>query len=934
MSFEPFLALEASAGSGKTFALSVRFIALILMGAKINEILAISFTKKATNEMKERILSTFLNLEKKEAELKALCELLEKNESEILSLRNARKTEFLRARLKIFTFDSFFTKILKAFSLNLGLMSDFALQDKELDTEEVFLEKLNEKELKSLAFYLEKVDSNFFNHLQTLYDNDIKIDKKVNSTSLNQSIKLVNDAFLKFKNYALNLSTAKNYIKNFDFESIENKAVLNKLCEKPVICDLEKDYFKKIKEDTQFLDLRKKLLIEIKNYTKTYDEFKMAEISSFLKHFEEARIFLNKSKNTLSFQDVAKNVLKLIKSEDKELIYFRLDGAISHLLIDEFQDTNLIQYEILKPILQELLSGKGTKEFRSFFYVGDKKQSIYRFRNSKKELFDLLQKQFPQIKVQSLDTNYRSCENLVNFVNETFGKIYENYTPQKALESKKGGFLRIRTSCEQDAKEQKEKAYEAVFEELLFLQENGGDLNKTCVLCWKNDDADELVEFLQEKGLKAFTQSNILLEKKASVALLLNYAKYCIFGDDFYLQVCKSLLNDDELVCKEYLKLAKNESFQSELFIPQRLNLRLFESPVEICVYLIKKLGLSLDDSALVQFLEYASTKQNFLELLFEECSLKINNEENFGISVMTYHKSKGLEFESVILLDNLLQTKPKGSKILTEYDVDLGLELCFKDDIKENIKDKSYMKFIQKKEKNDKEDKLNTLYVAFTRAKNNLFIIKKNEAVAKGGNFSYFCGAYLNLPNMELSKPLFDKDESKQENLKNELESFEKVPKQELKTEVKAKNKEIIFGDAFHFFMQNFDFKESNLENLKARTAKKFRHILDEKSLNLVFERVQNLILNEEFKALIKDKTLFKEQALSFEGQLKQLDLLCLSENEAFVIDYKTGQSFENEHKIQLSFYKKAIKNILKKPITRAFLVYCLEKEIKILEF
>ncbi|MEE6530078.1 UvrD-helicase domain-containing protein, partial [Campylobacter coli] len=64
MKFKPFLALEASAGSGKTFALSVRFVALILQGAKINEILALTFTKKASNEMKKRIIETFLNLEK------------------------------------------------------------------------------------------------------------------------------------------------------------------------------------------------------------------------------------------------------------------------------------------------------------------------------------------------------------------------------------------------------------------------------------------------------------------------------------------------------------------------------------------------------------------------------------------------------------------------------------------------------------------------------------------------------------------------------------------------------------------------------------------------------------------------------------------------------------------------------------------------------
>ncbi|EJH2520478.1 UvrD-helicase domain-containing protein, partial [Campylobacter jejuni] len=91
--FEPFLALEASAGSGKTFALSVRFVALILKGARINEILALTFTKKAANEMQKRIIETFLNLEKenKTSECNELCKLLGKDKEELISLRDAKK---------------------------------------------------------------------------------------------------------------------------------------------------------------------------------------------------------------------------------------------------------------------------------------------------------------------------------------------------------------------------------------------------------------------------------------------------------------------------------------------------------------------------------------------------------------------------------------------------------------------------------------------------------------------------------------------------------------------------------------------------------------------------------------------------------------------------------------------------------------------------
>ncbi|EAI0251415.1 AAA family ATPase, partial [Campylobacter jejuni] len=173
--FEPFLALEASAGSGKTFALSVRFVALILKGARINEILALTFTKKAANEMQKRIIETFLNLEKenKTSECNELCKLLGKDKEELISLRDAKKEEFLRTELKISTFDAFFGKILRVFALNLGLSSDFTMSEERLDVREIFLKLLKKDELKDLAYYINLVDEkeNFFNELEKFYEN-------------------------------------------------------------------------------------------------------------------------------------------------------------------------------------------------------------------------------------------------------------------------------------------------------------------------------------------------------------------------------------------------------------------------------------------------------------------------------------------------------------------------------------------------------------------------------------------------------------------------------------------------------------------------------------------------------------------------------------------------------------------------------------------
>lgn len=935
MSFKSFLALEASAGSGKTFALSVRFVALILKGAKISEIMALTFSKKAMKEMKERIIDTFLNLEKesKKNELSTLITLLQKDKNEILRLRDIKKEEFLRANLKIFTFDSFFAQILRAFSLNLGLMSDFELREKSLDVRFEFIKSLQDHELEILANYLLNLDKKFFNDLELLYKNGYQKDFK---NAHNPSKDAILQAFYDLKNYALTLSENANFKKNFALD--EKDFDIEELCKKPIICDLNKIYFKDLLQNELFMQKRNKLIEAINTYANELEDFKLFQIQSLLNAFKKAKLKQEKALNTLSFDDVSLNVFELSKdhfNEFNELIYFYLDAKISHLLIDEFQDTNYIQYEILKPIISEIVAGEGVKKDKSFFYVGDKKQSIYGFRGSKKELFDQLRQDFKQIELEKLSTNYRSHKILVQFVNEIFSQKYENYEPQKALEEKDQGFIKIIQS--KDDEDIKNSAFQAVLEELEFLKSKNANLNDTCILCWKNDEANSLVEFLQEKGFQAFTQSNIELENKASVRVLLEYAKYCIFGDALYLETCKALLNPASLIEEEQLNKALSIKSKPELFVPKKLELRLNENPVQICLYLAKKLGLNLADSALIQYLEYARSKESFLELLFEKCEKKIANDENLGINVMTVHKSKGLEFDNVILLDSLSKPRNDEDNLMFDFDIQKGIKLKIKDKIRGLTKEKAYEEFMQKRKEEERQNTINALYVAFTRAKKALFIIKKNEAHNKSDIKNYFDDDnFLKLQAQErgvlqtqISKPFLN---TPQKSLS--LEKFAKISLQEKDKTIIKNSPEIIFGEAFHFILQMLDLKDfSNLNTAHEKMYKKYHHFLDEELLGEVLKRVQSLLNEPRFKALIAKKQLFKEQALSFEGQIKQLDLLCVADDEAFIIDYKTGQSDRKEHEKQVLFYKKAIENILKKPITRAFLIYCLKSGVEILE-
>ncbi|RKV91695.1 MAG: hypothetical protein D8H92_14970 [Campylobacter sp.] len=122
--FENYLALEASAGSGKTFNLAVRFIELVLKGEPINEILALTFTKKAAAEMKTRIVEKFQNLLllqdgslKPSAELEQICADLGLSADEVLAAQQRLLPKFLSESLNVFTFDAFFAKALRIAAL-------------------------------------------------------------------------------------------------------------------------------------------------------------------------------------------------------------------------------------------------------------------------------------------------------------------------------------------------------------------------------------------------------------------------------------------------------------------------------------------------------------------------------------------------------------------------------------------------------------------------------------------------------------------------------------------------------------------------------------------------------------------------------------------------------------------------------------------------
>lgn len=950
---DKFLALEASAGSGKTFALSVRFVAIILENdCKIYEILALTFTKKAANEMKERIIETFLNLhsESKKAELQKLCEILDKSEDDVIKLRDQRMQEFLNSDIKISTIDSFFSSILRAFALNIGINPTFEMNENIKDLQnDLFIDKIcsDEKKLKDFVGYLvrdsKKNETSFLSTLDEFVQNDVKDDRQNNEFESdffdfeNSEIKKIclklNSLVEKKCDLYNGDKRAKGY---FDKKSFED--VLS-LVKKQIS---EHSWFKKIYDEEleeEFINLKK----AVKKYFYNLQNYKLNEFFNYIGIYKEAKEQINKKLNSLTFLDATLLVKKLFESEgldgkNKDMLYFRLDSKIKHLLIDEFQDTNVIQYEILFPLIEEIISGEGQNGIGSFFYVGDKKQSIYRFRGGKKELFDQLKKDFSQIKNDSLDTNYRSLQLIVKFVNHIFKdkiKCYEdqkcnnkeiqNIQAKKYLESKLKsdflfridendfGFLKICTS--KSIKDNEDNFNICVIDEVKNLKEHGANIDNIAILCFKNKDCESIKDALNKENILATTESRRNLDEITNTRAVIEYAKYCITKEEIYAKNIEAILG----------------------FEPKNLELDLNKNTLENLQYLVKNLNLNIDENMLLLF-ENGQKFENIIEFAFSKNYDPSFSNENTGVKVMTYFKSKGLQFEHVILCDDMSKrSNIDRAEFISEYDLENKKWDTFYRKSGREFVDEDYLDFKTKIENLETEISINVLYVGCTRAKKSLIIVKKNED--DGGEHYFDDEKYLKLEDFgEFGYILPDEKVQEKEN-KNELKNIEllKIPPQnenysKIKLDMNYKN--IYFGIALHYLLEmcvNFD--EQNLQKALILSKNRYGKFLNRDDFLQIENRALNLIRNEKFKNLINQAKIYKEQSFKIGSEIKRIDLLLQKDDEIIVVDYKSFKYNIEKNIEQVEFYKEFLEQRYKNMKIKGIIIFILESEVEFLE-
>jgi len=908
MSFKRFLAYSASAGSGKTFALSVRYISLLFMGESPGSILAATFTNKAAAEMRQRVVDSLRHLGENEAFLEAIAvqtgmsrEILFQKQSEVLK-------RFLSSTAYIVTLDSFFSMILRSASLELGLEPDFVTKEQpEEELEKHFLDEVDTHGLlPSLVKLAMDIEDKRFRKIFELMQNFYKVDPllpKQSEVSLSlskeeEACKILRIEMLKALE---NAGAPDRCLKQFDTKNTK-ELFGKKLFEKETLG--EHSWYKKVANteiEAVYTALKQRLAL----WAKAREMIVLYHIFKIYDYYRNAIITNAVHSGVLTFDDLTYFTYRLLKEiPSREFLYFKIDAKFKHILLDEFQDTSTLQYKLLEPLIDEIFAGEGQSDFKSFFYVGDTKQSLYRFRGGVEELFDWVAQKHG-IDVEQMDTNYRSSRNIIEQVNLWFEGRMEGYVAQKSKPDAAEGYVEVFDS-------------EAVVEDAVIqaqrLLELGVNVDDIAFLVSTNKDGQNLQEACEKAGIATLLKTSSSLKNVPKVAALVSMVSYLFYGEKI----------DAEAMLQNVGK--RFEETDLSWF-------SVFMSPLQVLDRLIREFGYFDNDLNLLKLLEFASGFADIPTFLeeFETSGIAVAAHSIHGANIMTIHGSKGLEFEYVILLDKLTRPNSDKAALVFHYNDDLAIDqILYRTRNREHF-DENYAKIMEERKSSARKDRKNVLYVALTRAVEGLIVIKKPEASIfdEIGMVPIRLGE-LNIQQkgerVSLPEPAEGTDGSI---------TISDYGKQEIREKEEDEEKDlqaILFGTALHYALEIMGcFDEESLKSAMISVRNRYGQLVGAEGVVEIEKRVKSLIEDETFQKLLQNAEIMKEQSLSFEGELKQIDLLLAYEEHMLIVDYKSSKKYLLKHQAQVKHYKRAIESITEKP-ARGMLIYLLEEGIEIL--
>ena len=899
--FIPFHAYEASAGAGKTFSLVVRYLSLLFMGEEGDKILALTFTNKAANEMQERIIETLIGFEDRDERFE-VARVTGIDVETLLGLRQEVLAKFLISDAKVMTIDKFFAKILRKFSLHAGLMPNFSTfaSQHELKVLARFLTLANvkgkERDLIALSTMASKRLSDIFSLLNELYGKRKELQEKKFTQS---DYRVLEDEIMgNFSRLHALINASKmsdGAKKTMNCESVEEiltKAWIEK--ESLEYWQYKKGYTPEMDEYLHTIQML------IPNYMKAKEAQFFHALFGLLDIYEEAKLQVAKDESELSFDDITNLVYMLLKERvDSEFLYFRLDAKIAHVLLDEFQDTSVVQFEILKPIIDEISAGKGLSERNSLFIVGDVKQSIYRFRGGTKELFYHVTDKYG-VTVDNLLTNYRSDANVVHFVNKVFDNKIKNYKPQLVRPKAGEGYVEVINN---------EEVLEAMAEKVLDLIAKGELSDNIAILTQTNRDGTAVESLLRESGIDVVTETTSLLINQKNIRALIEFLKYSYFEENIYARNFFALL-------------------EMEVGTLKPCNINSKDLAGEL-VKVVEAYHLFDGDLNVLLFLQLISNYSDIEQFLFEyeRMDATAAQADLHGVRVLTVHKSKGLEFENVIVMDRLGKKKADTSTIIYQYD-GITLKDIFLRMKKRSSFDLAYANAIEAEERLSHEDSMHALYVAFTRAQKRLYIIQKSkdskfealelEVQTLGREAVTQQPVVLKQPTVSLAYT--SRNYGKQIEIIKE-ESIEERDQHAIE-----------FGLAMHYALEMMvSFEISSIDEAINITKNRYGAYLGLDDFESMRRRIEHLVRDEVFSGLCQGG-ISKERAISYKGELRYIDLLVEGDDVWTVIDYKSAKGYEEQYHKQVGFYKQAIAAITQSKV-RGYLVYLLDDGCQIVE-
>lgn len=823
---------RASAGAGKTHKLTGEYLTLLFNGpGAFRRILAVTFTNKATDEMKSRIVSELYNLAsgKKSDYVDLLQSAYSLTEEQVRKQAAKILIDILHdySAFNISTIDRFFQQTMRAFTREIGLQGGYGI---EMDQELVLtaaidsllgdLEKPESKELLGwlLRFAEDKIENggewNLRKDIMALSREVFKESYKTFSEQVNRDISdkkaletYKNDLYGIIRSVEANakelgergLAVMNKYgLKQEDFSRGNiTVSLFAKLAQgemktpNATFCNMADNIEACFKKTTpigtrQIIgcafedglnDCIKGIITLFGNltaYNTAREIVRYYYTLGILTDVSRQIAAYREEKNIMLIADTTELLNKVIGGSDTPFVYEKTGTHVDHYMIDEFQDTSGMQWNNFRPLIEESLS-----HARANLIVGDVKQSIYRFRNSDWKLLDKQVKadfSAEQLREDTLKDNWRSCRHIVEFNNalfttipgvlqvfynetlsasslneeqqaEYFTKImsaYDKSYQQVPLPfQKKDGHVRIEFLSGDEEKDWKEEAMERIPKILQQLQDNGYALKDIAILVRTNQEgakvADTLLSYKEEHPSEQYhydiiSDDALFISSSAAVRFIISVLRYLKNPEDMI---------NGRIALYSYQVLTGTFGTEETSFPPEiihSLHALSRQSLYEITEGLFRLFSVNFPENEQVfvqAFLDMVSEygqKESadlgrFLKW-WDETGYKktiATPDAQNAIRIMTVHKSKGLGFKAVIVPfgDWEIDHKPTKPVILwchpeekpfdrlhlvpVRYGQGLANTIFAEDYFRERLH-----AFI---------DNLNTLYVAFTRAKEELIV-------------------------------------------------------------------------------------------------------------------------------------------------------------------------------------------------------------------